>query len=521
MSLLKLLAPLTECAEGRAHHPALRSPRARTLSFGDLASRLHNATGGLLRAGLQPGDRALYALRPSPEAVVLQLAVLRAGGVLVATDLGLGETVFGARLALLAPRFVLTEPALLALSRSATVRGLLRRGGLALPPLGAIPHATFVTVGAWAPGAGRTLRLAAICRPGASASTPAAVSRGAADEAFIVFTSGTTDAPKAAVHSQASLEAIVEVVGGQMDAGPGDVLLARDLHLVTPALLRGATVLIPPHGRFAAARVLAMLSAARVTHAFGVPHDWQLLLDHCLRTRRRLPSSLRLVMLGAAPVHRPFLERLRDVLAPGTRVLSVYGMTEMGPVASVGLEEKLAYAGPGDFVGTLLPGVTARTSADGELLVRGPGLFRGYLGQPPVTEHATGDMAVLTEGERVSLLGRRKDMIIRGHHNIYPELYESTLEAIPGVRRCAMFGVYDEAIADERVVVAVEHDPGLDPVAFEQRFRHEICEGAHRIDVAAQPDAIFVGPLPTGGRSDKLDKRALRAIVGARPWATR
>jgi acyl-CoA synthetase (AMP-forming)/AMP-acid ligase II len=516
MSLLTLLEPLTECAQGRAYDPALRSSRGRALSFGDLASQLRNVTGGLLRAGLQPGDRALFALRPSPEAVVLQLAVLRAGGVLVATDLGLGETVFGARLALLAPRFVLTEPILLALSRSATLRGLLRRGGLALPSLAAIPQVTFVTVGAWVPGAPRTLRFAAIGRPGARVSAVPAVPRGPAEEAFIVFTSGTTDAPKAVVHSQASLEAIVEVVGGQMDAGPGDVLLARDLHLVTPALLRGASVLIPPHGRFDAARVLAILSAARVTHAFGVPHDWQLLLEHCLRTRRQLPPSLRLVMLGAAPVHRPFLERLREVLAPSTRVLCVYGMTEMGPVASVGLEEKLAYAGPGDFVGMLFPGVTARTSADGELLVRGPSLFRGYLGQPPVTEHATGDMAVLTEDQRVSLLGRRKDMIIRGDHNIYPELYESTLEAIPGVRRCAMFGVYDEAIADERVMIAVEHDPGLDPVTFEQQFRLEIREGVHRIDVAAQPDVIFVGPLPTGGRSEKLDKRALRAMAGGR-----
>lgn len=514
MSLLTLLAPLADCASGRADDLALRSARGRGLRFGELASQLRAVTSGLAHDGLQAGDRALFALRPSPEAVVLQLAVLRAGGVLVATDLGLGETVFGARLALLAPRFVLTEPILLALSRSATVRSLMRHRGIALPPLAAIPNARFVSVGRWVPGAGRTLRLAALRRPRGRAGPE--VERAPDDEAFIVFTSGTTGAPKGVVHSQASLEAIVGLVGGYLDIGRGDVLLARDLHLVAPALLRGATVVLPPHNRFDPAHVLSILSEARVTHAFGVPHDWQLLAEHCLLARRRLPASLRLVMLGAAPVHRPLLARLRDVLAPETRVLCVYGMTEMPPIAVVTLEEKLAYNGPGDLVGTLFPGVTARTSADGELRVRGPNLFRGYLGQPPVMEHATGDLAVLTEDHRVALLGRCKDMIIRGHHNIYPELYESALESIPGVRRCAIVGVYDEAIADERVVIAVEPEPGLDPATFERRFRREIKDGPHRIDLAAQPDAVIVGPLPVGGRSEKVDKRALRAMAASR-----
>jgi acyl-coenzyme A synthetase/AMP-(fatty) acid ligase len=118
MSVLTLLAPLADCPSGRAGDLALRSARGRGLRFGELATQLRAVTSGLADAGLRPGDRALFALRPSAEAVVLQLAVLRAGGVLVATHLGLGETVFDARLALLAPRFVLTEPVLLALSRS-------------------------------------------------------------------------------------------------------------------------------------------------------------------------------------------------------------------------------------------------------------------------------------------------------------------------------------------------------------------------------------------------------------------
>src|SRR5260221_9806706 len=102
-------------------------------------------------------------------------------------------------------------------------------------------------------------------------------------------------------------------------------------------------------------------------------------------------------------------------------------MPEMVPVERVNVHEKLARPDGGDLVGAPFAGVQARLAADGELLLSGPHLCAGYVGQPSVTEHATGDLAAIDEHGRIVLLGRKKDMIIRAHQNVYPGLYEPTI----------------------------------------------------------------------------------------------
>src|SRR5439155_17092814 len=124
----------------------------------------------------------------------------------------------------------------------------------------------------------------------------------------------------------------------------------------------------------------------------------------------------------AGPV--PLLRRATNLL-PGKEILSVYGMTEILPVAVTTAADKLAYQGDGDPVGLPLPGISVRVDQGGELHVTGPNLCRGYLGGEPLTEHATGDLARLDDG-RIVLVGRKKDMVIRGRANIYPGLYEPT-----------------------------------------------------------------------------------------------
>jgi len=171
------------------------------------------------------------------------------------------------------------------------------------------------------------------------------------------------------------------------------------------------------------------------------------------------------------------------------------------------MDDKLAATDAGgDLVGAPFPGVRARLAEDGELLLRGPHLCRGYLGEPAMTEHATGDLASIDAAGRIVLLGRKKDMIIRGHDNIYPSLYEPTIGALPGVRRCSLVGVYDAHAADERIVLVVEPEPGQDPAILARRLRAEVraC-----IDAAALPNEIVCMPIPLGGRSRKVDKRAL------------
>jgi acyl-CoA synthetase (AMP-forming)/AMP-acid ligase II len=151
--------------------------------------------------------------------------------------------------------------------------------------------------------------------------------------------------------------------------------------------------------------------------------------------------------------------------------------------------------------------VSARVDERGELHVSGPNMARGYAGGPEFTEHATGDLARLSGG-RIVLVGRSKDMIIRGSTNIYPGLYEPAVAALPGVAAALMVGVPDE-IGDERVVLALVPAPDAGP-GLAGRVRAALPS---LIDAAALPDEVVVlDALPVAGRTRKPDRRAVREM---------
>ena len=165
-------------------------------------------------------------------------------------------------------------------------------------------------------------------------------------------------------------------------------------------------------------------------------------------------------------------------------------------------------AGFGDLLGAPVRGVRARIADDGELLLSGPNLCRGYLGARPLTEIATGDLA-RWDGAELVLTGRKKDMMIRGKTNIYPGLYEPVITAIDGVREAIMVGLPDE-IGDERIVLAVVTEPGSGDVVALLRERLPKV-----IDTTAVPDDIVVvDRIPVSGRTNKPDRAAVRELVG-------
>jgi long-chain acyl-CoA synthetase len=512
-----LLQRVEASAARQGNRCAVSQAGARSLTYADLLARVRRASCALVELGAQPGDRVLFGVRPGADAVVLLLAILRAGGVIAPLDLGMGDETFAARRALIDPRWMVAESIGYALSAHGWMRRVLRARGVALPPLARMTGVQMVRVGRRWPGVPQSIDARALWRASEPAREHAPiVHRGPAEAAVIVCTSGTTGAPKAVVHSTASLVAMMHGIAAHLCLTADDVVYAREMHMIIPALLAGARVVVPPRGRPSPARTLRSLVATRSTHASFVADEAHELVACCERQRRRLPATLRLMLLSSAPSHAPFLSRLRGVLADSTRVLSVYGMTEILPVAVASLEEKLAFDGRGDLAGALVADVQARVADDGELYLRGPALCTGYLGMPALREHATGDLARIDERGRIVLLGRKKDMIIRDGFNIYPELYESTIEGVPGVRRCALVGWYDESAADERVALVVEALPGTDERALEQRLHRALRSGPSRIDEAALPDEIVFAPLPLAGRSSKVDKHALRAQLERR-----
>ena len=506
------------------HEVALREVRGarvrRSITRSAFVARVRELMGGLQARGFASGDRVLFSVRPGIDAVALVIAVYELGGVLIPQDPGVADVLFAERMSLLAPRWVFAENALLVRPDSVIAR-LLKWRGIALAPLGAVEHAHFLHVGARLPGMPSSVSiervislgrhdgaLSRIMPSGAAAPAPD-------DDAFIVCTSGTTSAPKAVVHTRASLGAILATVEAELDLAPESVVYSKELHLILPALSVGARVVIARDLAFRGGRALDAMERYRVTHAFLVTRDCRLLLDACLQSGRRVPDSLQSLMIGAAPVRAPFLERLGTVLPVTCNAWCVYGATEVLPIARVSLEQKVAWIGDGDLVGAPIEGVSVSVRGDGQLVVRGDRLCRGYAGGPPMTEYVTGDLAVLHDGQIV-LRGRAKDMLIRGDHNIYPELYEPIVERIAGVRRAAIVGDFDPALADERVILVVEAEEGVDADTLRARVTRELRTGPHRLDRSAQPDQVVVARIPEAGRSAKVDKAALRASLGLR-----
>ncbi|GAA3096960.1 class I adenylate-forming enzyme family protein [Streptosporangium carneum] len=314
--------------------------------------------------------------------------------------------------------------------------------------------------------------------------------------AAVIFTSGTTARPRGVVHTRGSLAAGLALFRSVFPLGPGDVVHTDQLMLGLPALLAGATWSLPGGGDLA-----DELAVRKATHTFAVPVH----LDRLLRRTPRLPDTLRYLLLGAAPAPPAVLRRAVEA---GPEVLSVYAMTEALPIAIASAQEKLAQT-EGDLLGTPLPGVGVRIADDGELFVSGPHLAQRYLGEDPLEEIATGDLARLEEG-RLVLLGRKKDMILRDGVNIYPGLYEPAIAALPGVAEAAIVGLADPETGDEEVVLAVIPADGYDEVLLRKALP-EI------VDAAALPDRVeALDAFPRSGRADKLDRAALRELVTRR-----
>jgi acyl-CoA synthetase (AMP-forming)/AMP-acid ligase II len=479
-------------------------------SLADLILRGERIARGLRRSGFKDGDKVLFAIRPSATAIATMLGVTEAGGALVVADLGVGETVFVKRMEMIAPRWIIAESALLAASKSRGARKFLRGRGRSLLPLERVQGARIIRAGFWLPAFIAPTSIEDVERAGEAAGD--AETRSLQDSetpVLMVFTSGTTAEPKAVVHTRRSMAATLDMISGSIGVSAGDVMYAREIHLILPALMSGVRAVMPPFGKFSAQRMMRDIETNQVTHFFCVTSECQILLDHTRSSRATTPASLRCAFIGAAPAHPAFLMRLKEFLPTGATALSLYGMTEILPVAAISIDDKIAVGGDGDIVGTPVEGVEARISDDGELVVRGPNLFAGYYGGPRVEEHYTGDLALIRDG-RIVLLGRKKDMMIRGRHNIYPELHEPVIETIGGVRRCAMVGVYDAEREDEIVVLAVEIEPGFDPLEMRKRVMRELRHGSARIDDEAQPDEILMMKLPEKGRSGKVDKAAIR-----------
>lgn len=506
---------LTAMLDRGAAHPdqiaILESGRGRTLTYGQLVGSVRTLVAQLVQLGLKPGDAVVYAMRPGVEAIVLLTGLLLAGANVIVIDPNHAPALFAQRMKLVAPRWIVTESIIYAASVPGPLRSLLRRRGLFVPDLRSL-DARCIRVGSWLPGMPRAVSYSSLLKAPLGDASPAKLRPDR--PALVVFTSGTTSDPKAVQHTAASLGASFSAISDLMNLKPSDVLYSTQTHQMLAATIAGATCIVPALDA-SVNTLIADVIRHGVTHLFAVPFELAAVTRAMESAGQSWPERLGTIVLAGAPVRPAFLIRLRKRCASSTHIWCVYAMTEMFPVSIIESCEKLAYIGDGDMVGTPVAGVGIATAPDLELVVSGPSLFDCYVGHDPVTSHATGDFARIDERRRIVLLGRKKDMIIRGHHNIYPELYESAIMAIPGVECCAFIGQPVDEGNDERLVLAIEPQAGEDPRQLQDRVERFLRSASGPVDRFAMPDEIVLCPVPRSGRSSKIDRRQLAQVIAA------
>ncbi|MFD4357633.1 class I adenylate-forming enzyme family protein [Nocardia sp. NPDC058518] len=316
------------------------------------------------------------------------------------------------------------------------------------------------------------------------------------DPAVILYTSGTSGRPKGVVHSQRNMVAISDyhrftdaMLAAFMGQEPGDGPSERrylvtaplfhiaSLHnLVIPRLRTGAAAVFP-HGGFEVGRVLSLVEREKVTNWAAVPTMASRLLEHDVAQHDL--SSLTALSLNSAPSSPALLASLRaKIPALQFALTTSYGLTESGTAATVATP--LDLAADDASVGRAIIGVAmeirdAQGNAvgdgeEGEICIRSPYVMLGYWNDDAATEASiddqrwlrSGDFGTLNQG-RLTVSGRRTDLILRGGENVYPTEIENVLVEHPAVLDCAVFGVSHPDLGQEVAAIVVAEPGTVDP----------------------------------------------------------
>lgn len=492
MSLLSLASILAESAMRHPDRTALVAGQER-IGYARLWQEARRYAARLRSMGVGPGDRVAILVLNTPDFPRAYYGVLALGAVVV-------------------PVHALLTPEEIAFILSDSGAKVLICGG-PLVPAG--------TAGAAAAGV-----------PVFEAQLPpdapigALIEREPGDDAVILYTSGTTGRPKGAVLSQNNIILNASVcVNDLFYVVRDDIFLAAlplfhafgQTVVMNAAFRAGACVLLMP--RFDGAAALDMMIEQRVTVFAGVPTMYIALLE-AAKARTERPQ-LRVSVAGGSSLPLVVLEAFEASF--GVPIYEGYGLSETSPVASFnqqdfgrkpgtvgrgiwGVDVDVANAELEDRIELLAP------EELGEIVIRGHCVFKGYLNNPQATHAAivdgwfrSGDLGTKDMDGFITIVDRKKDMILRGGYNVYPREVEEVLMRHPAVKQVAVIGIPHETHGEEVVAVIVRSDEGIEVtdetiIAWSQEHlaRYKYPRYVH-----------FIEAMPLGP-SGKVLKRELR-----------
>ena len=489
-------------------HAALKIPRGRTasgeinylvLNFAELDREVAAWHARLATAGVRRGDRTLVMVRQGLPLIASVFALFRLGAVPVVIDPGMGLKTFLACVAHSRPRALVGIPLARLLSR--------------------VCWKQFSTVEVRVAASGSlTARLTTAALPTQIPNFETAVCAGN-ELAAILFTSGSTGAPKGVCYEHGMFDAQVRLIRETYAIEPGevDLPLLPIFALFNPAL--GLTTIVPEldprrPAEVDPAKIVQAIRQEGVTNSFGSPTLWKKICDHCRRENIQLPT-LRRVLCAGAPVPAALWQASRTVL-PNGKLHSPYGATEALPVATVSSDEIDVASVRGACVGRPLAAnevkiiaitdspITTFAAAHelprgetGEIIVRGPSVTPFYDALPnataaakipesPVAQlstlspqpgssaalwHRMGDCGYLAADGRLWFCGRKAERVETASATLYTEPCEQVFRVHPRVTRCALIGLGKRGNQRPAIIVEAKPKNSSESRAFARELR--------------------------------------------------
>ena len=435
---LTLPQALAARAAASPQRPAI-SYEDRTFTYAQFHGAVHALAAGLYDLGVRAGDRVALLFPTCPQFPISYFAALELGATVIPLH------------CLLAP-----EEAIYIVSNAgaSTLIGLDVLAPLATVLQRNIPGLQRVIISGDGAPEGVTRWEPLLATPPRAVESPASPE----DIAALIYTSGTTGRPKGAMLSHRNLMFDASACVNRIEVSEDDVFLTvlplfhsfgATACMILPIITGSHTVLVP---RFAPERLFAAFETSRATIFIGVPSMYAAML--AVRPARQYDlSALRVCVSGGAPMPTELQQAFTARF--GVPMIEGYGPTEASPVVCVNLLHGVNKLGS---VGPALPGVEVRIVDDsgaplptgeiGEITVRGGNVMRGYWRDEELTRETlrdgwlfTGDVGMMDEDGYVSIVDRKKDMIIVGGMNVYPREVEDVIYRVPQVAEAAVVGV--------------------------------------------------------------------------------
>ncbi|MGE0736296.1 MAG: class I adenylate-forming enzyme family protein [Alphaproteobacteria bacterium] len=346
----------------------------------------------------------------------------------------------------------------------------------------------------------------------------------------LVYTSGTTGAPKGVMLSHRALAYVASTPGAQKPIAPDDkfygALPVSHIFGLSSTLLRalygGGSVLCVP--RFSAESLDRALRHEAVTILQAVPQMYAKLIEYFDATGLK-PSAphLRVMTVGGAMLDSDLKQKVEKLF--GLTLINGWGMTEFASTVSRSTLDDKGAACP---AGNVLPGIEVKTVDDkgralplgeaGELWLRGPNAMLGYYRNPTATAevltadgwYKTGDLGYVGDNGKLYILDRTRELIIRSGFNVYPAEVEAVLASHPSVTLAAVVG--RASAGNEEVIAFVQLAPGAAP-----REAELIEFAAAQLAPYKRPARVIALEQLPAAATGKILKRHLKTMAAALP----